>query len=116
MERADIVEMRHKFLKEVKRYREAGYEIVYTDESWINENCFLQGTYTKNHPKATKGRLSKELIPVCKECGIYHHSGNGRGCILIDAVSESGFVPNAGVSIISGRFFLLLCQYMTYIC
>ena len=36
MERSDIVAQRINFLRQMKKYREEGREIVYTDESYVN--------------------------------------------------------------------------------
>ena len=36
MERSDIVAHRINFLRQMKKYREGGWDIVYTDESYVN--------------------------------------------------------------------------------
>ena len=36
MERSDIVAQRINFLRQMKKYREKGRDIVYTDESYVN--------------------------------------------------------------------------------
>ena len=38
MERPDVVELRHAFLRNIRRLRAEGYKEVYLDETWANQN------------------------------------------------------------------------------
>lgn len=95
------MEMRYQYLVDIKKYREEGCEIIYTDESWINENTYNKGSFTHNNPRD----LCHSIAPKCALCDIYQPSGKGRRLILIDAGSaESGFIPNAGDAFVSGIY------------
>jgi hypothetical protein len=40
-----IADMRHKYLRSIKRYRDCGYSVWYTDETWAGANHSLQNIW-----------------------------------------------------------------------
>jgi hypothetical protein len=75
IEKPEIVSWRHKYLVQMKRFREEGKGIFYVDESWIDSNITFSGKET--------------------EFGIQKNYNAGNRLILLHARSENGFVHNA---------------------
>ena len=85
--------MYFRYLRDLKKYREEGWQIVYTDETWVNQNHSHQGGWTEN-----KASSMTALSPSCTECSRYVPSGKGPRLIILDAGSgELGFIPGAGI-------------------
>lgn len=77
MERTDIVNRRITYLRSVFRYRKAGRDILYVDETYVNSS---------HH--ATKCWKSNDVgmnVPIDK----------GDRYIIVHAGSKDGFIPNA---------------------
>lgn len=81
MERSDIVASRAEFLREIKKYREQGANIVYLDETWINQNYSVQKCWTDCSSNVATGVKP----PI----------GRGNRLIILHAGTENGFVPHA---------------------
>ena len=90
IERPEIAEWRHRYLRKIKRYREQKRNIVYTDETWVNAghttNKIWQDTTIKSHRQAHNEGLTT---------GLKNPSGRGARLIITDAGGEGGFIPNA---------------------
>lgn len=90
IERPEITEWRHRYLRQIKRYREQKRNIVYTDETWVNEghttNKVWQDTTIKSHRQAHNEGVTT---------GLKNPSGKGQRLIVTDAGGQDGFVPNA---------------------
>ena len=79
MERSDVVASRE-FLREIKRFREQGANIVYLDETWINQNYTVQKCWvdcSSNLATGVKPPVEREQIDyspcwnkkwVCSKC------------------------------------------------
>ena len=95
MERSDIVAQRINFLRQMKKYREEGREIVYTDESYVNaghavtrcwqtDSISLTAPISKGermiivHAGTMKGFISgaKLVYKAGSSTGDYHHEMN----------------------------------------
>ena len=77
MERTDIVNRRITYLRSVSRYRKAGRDIVYVDE-----------TYAQSSHHATKCWKSNDVginVPIDKGCRY----------IIVHTGTKDGFIPNA---------------------
>ena len=81
MERSDVVASRAEFLREIKRFREQGANIVYLDETWINQNYTVQKCWVD---------CSSNLAT-----GVKPPVGKGSRLIILHAGTKNGFVPNA---------------------
>ncbi|KAK6171469.1 hypothetical protein SNE40_019655 [Patella caerulea] len=91
-ETVDIVAARNSYLRNLRKYRSEGYEIIYLDETWVNANHAIHGTWTENR----KGPLGI-ILPNCNECDRFIPSGKGSRLIILDAGSaDRGFVPDVG--------------------
>lgn len=77
MERSDIVAQRINFLRRIKKYREEGRPIVYTDETYVNAGHTV--------PKSWQSDEIGLNIPLSK----------GERMIIVHAGSDDGFVPGA---------------------
>ena len=82
MERSDIASGRTKFLRKMKKIRDAGNRpIVFLDETWVNQNYSVSKCWQdENSATAT---------------GIKPPTGKGGRIIVLHAGSDRGFVPNA---------------------
>ena len=81
MERSDVVASRAEFLREIKRFIEQGANIVYLDETWINQNYTVQKCWVD---------CSSNLAT-----GVKPPVGKGSRLIILHAGRKNGFVPNA---------------------
>ncbi|KAF8795047.1 hypothetical protein HNY73_002945 [Argiope bruennichi] len=70
---------RFRFLREMKKFREAKRNFVYIDETWLDSN------------------LSSEKCWRDEKIGAAIKDSSGHHLIVVHAGSESGFVPNAGL-------------------
>ena len=77
MERSDIVAHRINFLHQMKKYREGGWDIVYTDESYVNSGHTVDRCW-----QTDKIGLS---VPFNK----------GERMIIVHAGTKYGFIPGA---------------------
>jgi hypothetical protein len=78
LKKPEFVSWRHKYLVQIKRFREEGKEIFYVDESWIDSNI----TFSKRWQGET-------------EFGIQKNYNVGNRLILLHVGSENGFLHNA---------------------
>ena len=81
MERSDVAAARTTFLRDIKKVKQASQNIVYLDETWVNQNytvakCWVDTT----SPTAT---------------GIRQPTGKGSRLIILHAGTKNGFVENA---------------------
>jgi hypothetical protein len=89
-ETADVACKRAEFLRKIKKSREEGRQVVYTDETWVNLNHKMPKEWTHNHI------CPNDLISEhCSECLYRFPEGKGRRLILVDAGTEEGFVEGA---------------------
>ena len=82
-ERSDLVRLRSSFLRNIKRKREEGYTIVYTDETWVNSSHTAPYQWHPPNPKydrrlpTNKGERLIVLHAGCAERGFL------EGCDLV---------------------------------
>ena len=79
MKRSDVVAQRINFLRQIKKYRDEGRHIVYTDETYVN------GGHT-----VSKSRQSDGI-------GLNVPFNKGERMIIVHAGSKDGFIPGAKV-------------------
>lgn len=78
MERPDIVFWRHRYLRQMRRHREAGRPIVYIDETWVDSNLTFKKCWQDDTVLgATANVNSKNRL------------------IVVHAGSSTGFLANA---------------------
>ena len=82
-QRNDIVANRHKFLREIERFRLNGHHIFYQDETWCNTNHIREKIWQQEGDK-------KDLIDDTKwKGGLKFPSGVGKR--LINLVLKKDF-------------------------
>jgi hypothetical protein len=83
-----IINYRYNYLRKIKSFREAGYDIVYLDETWVNENHCTDYMWLPNDGSDTT------KIPSCKgKRLIVFHAGTRiegliNGCDLVFLVKS----------------------------
>lgn len=91
MERDDIVKWRHRYIREIRRYRAQQRPIYYLDETWVNAGIVAKKVwrdlYAEKNPRdAFMSGLSK---------GLKNPKGKGERLIVVHMGSEEGFVLGA---------------------
>ena len=77
MERSDIVANRIQFLRRIKKYREQGWTVVYTDETYVHTSHTV--------PKTWQSDDSSMKVPFSK----------GQRYIIVHAGTKAGFIQGA---------------------
>ena len=77
-ERRDIIQQRHKYLREIRKYRKEGRPIVYLDKTWANSSIAPERLWLNEEGKG----------------GWKRPSGKGRRLIILHAGSKNGWTPN----------------------
>ena len=77
MERSDIVANRIQFLRQMKKYREQGWTVVYTDETYVHTSHTV--------PKTWQSDDSSMKVPFSK----------GQRYIIVHAGTKAGFIQGA---------------------
>jgi len=91
MERPDITEWRHRFLRAIRKHRRDGRTVVYTDETWVNAGHVRQKTWQDTSVKSSKQAFLEGL-----STGLKQPSGKGERLIITHAgTATGGFIPNA---------------------
>ena len=78
IERYDIVDLRCRYLKKIREYREKNMNIVYIDETWIDTS------YTAKYCWQSKDERGA-LLPISR----------GQRLIVVHGGGCTGFVPGA---------------------
>lgn len=78
IEQSQIRFQRIEYLRKIKKYREEGRPIIYTDESYVDSSHTSHHSWTDGPTKGIKKPISK-----------------GSRLVIVHAGGESGFVPNA---------------------
>ncbi len=93
MERPDILEWRHRYLRAIRKYRKEGRPIVYSDETWVNAGHVVNKTWQDTSIKSSKQAFMEGLTT-----GLKQPSGKGERLIITHAgTPDGGFIPNAGL-------------------
>ena len=79
MERSDVVAQRINFLRQIKKYRDEGRHIVYTDETYVNTGHTVSKSWQSD------------------EIGLNVPFNKGERMIIVHAGSKDGFIPGAKV-------------------
>lgn len=78
MEREDIVRLRINYLRQIKKYRSEGRNIVYMDETYIHASYTRKNSWSDNSSLGLKRPISDQ-----------------KKVIIVDAGNEEGFVKGA---------------------
>lgn len=90
MDRDDIIRWRHTYLRNIRRYRSEGRNIVFTDESWVNVGHFVSKAWTDTTVSTSRNAFINDL-----STGLTPPKGRGQRYALIHAGNEKGFVTGA---------------------
>lgn len=81
MERNDVVAARKRFLREIRQLKKSTRNVVYLDETWVNQNYTVGRCWIDSDSKQANG--------------IKQPTGKGSRLIILHAGSRNGFVDNA---------------------
>ncbi|KAL4090213.1 hypothetical protein QTP88_025112 [Uroleucon formosanum] len=87
IERNDIVIWRSKYLETIRKYRDEGRTIYYTDETWVNAGECTSKTWVDQTVKHSRDAFLKGLT-----AGAKNPTGKGKRLIVVHIGSERGFV------------------------
>lgn len=87
----EIILWGRQYLENIKAYRQEGYKIYYTDETWIN----ARHTTTKVWKDKTL-QSAKQVFLSGLSAGNKNPSGKGKRIIVTHIGSENGLVENCG--------------------
>jgi len=90
IERPEITEWRHRYLRKIKQHRKEGRNIVYTDETWVNAGHTKPKVWQDTTIKSTKQAFISGL-----STGLKNPSGRGERLIITHAGTRDGFIENA---------------------
>ena len=90
IETNEIITWRHKYLRQIKRFRGENKAIIYTDESWVNVGL----TVTKEW-KDTTVKSARQAAIEGVSSGLKPPKARGPRFALVHAGNEHGFIPNA---------------------
>lgn len=90
-ERADIVDWRRKYLREIRQYRQEQRPLIYLDETWFNVNEAPSRVWCDTAAETNPDRTRKEGLTL----GLRVGSGKGKRLIIVNAIQQSGPVPQA---------------------
>lgn len=90
IEREDIQLWRRRYLREIRRYREEGKSIYYTDETWVNFGHTKEAVWQDSFIKRPKDAFMSGL-----STGLKAPTGKGSRLIITHAGSDKGFVKEA---------------------
>lgn len=86
IERPDIVNWRARYLRAVRQYRRDNTNIIYIDESWVDNNLTFGKCWQSDNVN-----------------GILTNTSSSNRLILINAGSNEGFVPGVGLIFRAGK-------------
>ena len=92
IEKPEIMEWRHRYLRRMRRHRENGRSIIYTDETWVNAGHVKEKTWQDTTVKTSKDAFLNGL-----STGLKNPSGKGERVIITHAGGNDGFVDGAGL-------------------
>ena len=93
IERPDIIAWRHRYLRQIKLYRQANRKIYYLDETWVNAGH----TVKKVWHDTTAEEQPRRAWFAGLTTGLKEPSGKGGRIIVVHCGSEDGFVADAGL-------------------
>ena len=95
-ERPEIIEWRERYLRRIRKIREADPEraIVYTDETWLNQGHRTKKEWVDLETLKEKNLRSLRLSGLTVACA-KEMTGKGYRLIISDAMTESGPVRGA---------------------
>ncbi|XP_050707116.1 uncharacterized protein LOC126992421 [Eriocheir sinensis] len=83
MERSDVAYARCKFLREMRKHLSCEKNIVYLDETWVNQNYTVSKCWVDNNSE--------------KAVGVKVPTGKGGRLIVLHAGTKDGFVSDASL-------------------
>ncbi len=97
MESPEIVRKRREFLNQIKKYRDAGYKIFYTDETWCGANHtkkfgWVEDTSSEENVNSFDFYRSRVQHVASLRGGFLVPSGAGKRVIITHIGSEDGFL------------------------
>ncbi|XP_072022525.1 uncharacterized protein [Amphiura filiformis] len=91
LERPEIVQWRHQYLRKIKKHRKDGRSLIYTDETWVNAGHVKSKTW-----QDTSILTSKQAFINGLSTGLKNPSGKGERLIVTHAGGgKDGFINEA---------------------
>lgn len=110
MESVSVQASRHAFLRRIRRLREDGYKIFYTDETWCGQNHTMKYAWQENIDEALSYNYTNydqyrgHLQEVFGWRGGFRTpSGAGKRVIILHIGSEEGFLEGAGLCFVGKK-------------
>uniref|UniRef100_A0A6P7GNL9 Uncharacterized protein LOC114344874 n=1 Tax=Diabrotica virgifera virgifera TaxID=50390 RepID=A0A6P7GNL9_DIAVI len=98
IEKPEIISWRHRYLREIRTFREQNYNIVYLDESWVNighsVNYEWRDTSVSSHRDAFVRGLTTGLKPP---------TARGPRFVLLHAGGKDGFINGAELTFLAKK-------------
>lgn len=86
-EKNEIVNWRHRYLRDIRRIREDGKKIYYLDEAWVNAGHTVNKVWIDETVKHPQQAFLEGL-----STGLKNPSGKGKRLIILHIGSDDGFV------------------------
>lgn len=92
IDRPDIIAWRASYLQKIRRYREEGRRIYYTDETWVNAAHTTSKCWIDESIESSKDAFLRGLTT-----GLKNPTGKGGRLIVLHIGSELGFVDGGAL-------------------
>ncbi|XP_050064302.1 uncharacterized protein LOC126553179 [Aphis gossypii] len=90
IENDEIRAWRREYIRDIRKYREEGRPIYYTDETWVNAGDVAIRVWRGTTVESCQAAFSQNL-----STGIANPTGKGKRLIVCHIGSEDGFVPDS---------------------
>ena len=90
LERPDITEWRHRYLRSIRKHRRENRSIIYTDETWMNAGHVTSKIWIDTQVESRRQAFNTGLTT-----GLKGPTGKGSRLIITHAGSKDGFVNGA---------------------
>lgn len=89
IEREDIIRWRHRYLRDIRKFRSENRKIYFTDESWVNVGQTIKAGWKDKTVTSTR-----QPFDSCVSMGLKPHTARGPRFALVHAGSEDSFIEN----------------------
>lgn len=98
IEKPEIIEWRHRYLRAIRNYRRENFNIVYLDESWVNIGHTVNKEWTDTTVESHRDAFVRGL-----STGLKAPTSRGPRFVLVHAGSKNGFVAGAELTFLAKK-------------
>jgi hypothetical protein len=98
LESSEIVRLRIRYIQEVTRLRNEGWNLFWTDESYTHQNAAVEKAWQDTELLSARFAFDNGFTT-----GLPSLSGKGKRIILVHIGNENGFLNGAGTCWVSGN-------------